>query len=142
MAITTAMCNSYKKELMEGKHNHLLSGGDAFKMALYTSAATLGKDTSAYSASNEASGVNYTGGGAALTNIDPALDGDAAHTQFQDVVWANSSITARGCLIYNVTAGGNSVSAHDFGQDFISSAGDFTVVMPTNDGTTGLLRFV
>lgn len=142
MAITTAMTNSYKRELMEAKHNHLLVGGNLFKMALYTDAATLNKDTTAYTAANEASGINYTGGGVDLVNIDPALDVDAAHTQFQNAVWANSSISARGCLIYNSTAGGNSVSAHDFGQIFISDAGDFTVVMPTNDGTTGLLRLV
>jgi len=145
MPITTAMCNSYKKELMEAQHNHLLAGGHLFKMALYLNpVAEMGAGTTQYTNVDEASGTNYTGGGADLTNIDPALDGAAAHTQFQNAVWANSSISASGCMIWNTNIGGNgqSVSLHDFGQTFISDAGDFTVVMPTNDGTTGLLRLV
>lgn len=140
MAITTAVCNSFKKELLEGVHNFLLTGGDAFKVALYTSAATLSKSTTVYSATNEASGTGYTAGGAALTRINPALSGDSAVVDFADYTWSTSTITARGMLIYNSTDSNKAVSAHDFGSDKSSSGGDFTIQFPAAAAGTAIVE--
>lgn len=141
MAITTAMCTSFKVELLKAIHNFLLTGGDSFKLALYVAAATLGASTTAYSATNEASGTNYTATGAVLTRVDPTSSGTTAFTDFADLVFSNVTITARGCLIYNDTeAGDPAVSAHDFGADKTATAGDFTCQFPTADATNAILR--
>ncbi len=117
MAITTAMCTSFKSELLQGIHNfHNGSGGgtttttgtgNTFKIALFTSSATLSASTTAYATTNEVSGTGYTAGGNTLTNVDPTTSGTTALTDFADTTWSSSSITARGCLIYNssTTAG-------------------------------------
>ena len=99
MAITQAMCTSFKVELMTGTHNFTASSGNSFKLALYTSSATMSAATTAYSATNEASGTNYTAGGAALTNITPVSSGTTALADFADLTFSNATITARGCLI-------------------------------------------
>lgn len=138
MAISTAMCTSFKSELMQGIHNFLLTGGDAFKLALFVSAATLGASTAAYSATNEASGV--TAGGYALTRVDPTTSGTTAYTDFADLVISAVTTTARGCLIYNSTDSNKAVSTHDFGADKTSTAGDFTIQFPTPDATNAILR--
>ena len=141
MAITTAMCTSFKKELMEAKHNFLASGGNTFNLALYTSSATLGASTTAYSATNEVSGTGYTAKGAALTNVNPTTSGTTAFTDFADLTFSPSSITARGALIFNDTASGDpAVCALDFGADKTSSSGDFTIQFPTADASNAIIR--
>ena len=141
MAITQAMCTSFKQELMEAKHNFLASGGNTFKLALYTSSATLNATTTAYTATNEASGTGYTATGAALTNIDPTTSGTTAFTDFADLTFSTATITARGALIYNDTAAGDpSVIVLDFGADKTSTAGDFTISFPTADASNAIIR--
>jgi len=141
MAITQAMCTSFKKELMEAKHNFLLSGGDTFKIALYTSSATLSAATTAYSATNEVSGTNYSAAGNTLTRIDPSSSGTTGFTDFADTTWASSTITARGAVIYNDSASGDpSVIVLDFGADKSSSAGDFKIVFPVADASNAIIR--
>lgn len=140
MAITTAMATSFKVELLQAVHNFLLSGGDTFKLALFTSSATLGASTTAYSSTNEASGTNYSAGGSNLTRIDPTSSGTTAFTDFADLVFSNVTITARGCLIYNSTDSNKAVSAHDFGADKTATAGDMTIVFPTADASNAILR--
>lgn len=140
MAITTAMATSFKSELMQALHNFLLSGGNAFKLALYTSSATLSAATTAYSATNEASGTNYSAGGSSLTRIDPTTSGTTAYTDFADLVFSTVTITANGCLIYNSTNSNRAVSAHAFGGDVTATAGNLTIVFPTADATNAILR--
>ncbi len=141
MAITTAMCTSFKKELMEAKHNFLASGGNTFNLALYTSSASLGAGTTAYTTSNEVSGTGYTAKGAALTNINPTTSSTTAFTDFADLTFSSSSITARGALIFNDTASGDpAVCALDFGGDKTSSSGDFTIQFPTADASNAIIR--
>ena len=141
MAITTAMCTSFKQELMEAKHNFLASGGNTFNLALYTSSATLGAATTAYSATNEVSGTGYTAKGAALTNINPTTSGTTAFTDFADLTFSSSSITARGALIFNDSASGDpAVCALDFGADKTSSSGDFTIQFPAAAAGTAIIR--
>ena len=141
MAISTAMCTSFKKELMEAKHNFLASGGNTFNLALYTSSATLGAATTAYSATNEVSGTGYTAKGAALTNVNPTTSSTTAFTDFDDLTFSSSSITARGALIFNDTASGDpAVCSLDFGADKTSSSGDFTIQFPTADASNAIIR--
>lgn len=141
MAIATAMCTSFKKELLEAKHNFLASGGNSFKLALYTSSATLGAATTAYSSTNEASGTNYSAGGAALTNINPTSSGTTGFTDFADLTFSNATITANGALIYNDTASGDpAVCSLAFGGDKTSTAGDFTIQFPTADASNAIIR--
>lgn len=140
MAINTAVCNSFKEELCEGLHNFLATGGDSFKVALYTSSATLGDTTTAYSATNEVSGTGYTAGGGTLTRIDPTLDSGTAVIDFDDFVFSSSTITARGMLIYNSTNGNRAVSVHDFGSDHSSSGGNFTIAFPAATSSNAIVR--
>ena len=141
MAITQAMCTSFKKELLEAKHNFLNSGGSTFKIALYTSSATLSAATTAYSATNEVSGTNYTAAGNTLTRVDPSSSGTTGFTDFADTTWGSSTITARGAVIYNDTASGDpSVIVLNFGADKSSSAGDFTITFPTADASDAIIR--
>lgn len=140
MAISTAMCTSFKKELFEAVHNFLLSGGDAFKLALFVSAATLDAATTAYAATNEASGSGYTAGGAALTRVNPTSSGTTAFTDFADLTFSSVTITARGCLIYNSTDSDKAVSSHDFGSDKTATAGDFVITFPAADASNAILR--
>ena len=141
MAITTAMCTTFKKELLEAVHNFKNSGGSTFNLALYTSSASLGASTTAYTTSNEASGTGYTAKGAALTRIDPSNDGTTAITDFSDLTFSSSSITARGALIFNESASGDpAVCALDFGSDKTSNAGDFTIQFPPADASNAIIR--
>ena len=141
MAITQAMCTSFKKELLEGKHNFMLSGGDTFKIALYTSSASLAASTTAYTTSNEVSGTNYTAKGNTLTRIDPSSSGTTGFTDFADTTWSSSTITARGALIFNEdTSGDTSVIVLNFGADKTSTAGDFTIAFPTADASDAIIR--
>ena len=135
------MCTSFKKELLEAKHNFLLSGGNTFKIALYTSSATLSAATTAYSTTNEVSGTNYTAAGNTLTRIDPSSSGTTALTDFADTTWSSSTITARGAVIYNDTASGDpSVLVLNFGSDKASSSGDFTIAFPAADASNAIIR--
>lgn len=141
MAITTAMCTTFKKEILEAVHNFKNSGGSTFNLALYTSSATLGASTTAYTTSNETSGTGYTAKGAALTRVDPSNDGTTAITDFTDLTFSSSSITARGALIFNESASGDpAVCALDFGSDKTSNAGDFTIQFPTPDASNAIIR--
>jgi hypothetical protein len=140
MAITQAMCTSFKVELIQGMHNFNASGGDSFKIALYTSAATLGAGTTAYSAPNEVSGTGYTAGGNALTRVDPTSAGTTAFTDFADTPWSGASFTARGALIYNATDGNRAVCVLDFGSDKTVSDGTFTIQFPTPDASSAIIR--
>ena len=141
MAITQAMCTSFKKELLEAKHNFLASGGNSFKLALYTSSATMSAATTAYVTTNQATGTNYTAGGSALTNINPTSSGTTGFTDFADLTFGTATITARGCMIYNDTATGDpTVAVFDFGGDKTSTAGSFTISFPTANASAAVIR--
>jgi hypothetical protein len=135
------MCTSFKKELMEAKHNFLLSGGNTFKLAMYTNSASFDASTTAYTATNEVSGTGYSAGGGTLTRIDPSSSGTTAFTSFSDLTFSTATVTARGALIYNDTASGDpTVIVLDFGADKTSTAGDFTIQFPTADSSTAIIR--
>jgi hypothetical protein len=141
------MCTSFKKELLYGAHDFDASSGDTFKIALYTSSATMTAATTAYSATNEVSGTNYSSGGGALTPVDPTSSGTTALADFADETWSSATITARGSLIYNTTPNTTSISLTnpavvvlDFGADKTSTSGDFTVVFPTADSSNAIIR--
>tara|TARA_R110000765_G_scaffold339251_1_gene429399 strand:- start:259 stop:687 length:429 start_codon:yes stop_codon:yes gene_type:complete len=140
MAISQAMCTSFKQEILVGTHNFTASSGNSFKLALYTSSASLGAATAAYTASNEASGTNYTAAGAVLTSVTPTTAGTTAFCDFSDLTFSNVSITARGALIYNDTQSDKSVCVLDFGSDKTATAGDFTIVFPTADASNAIIR--
>ena len=135
------MCTSFKKELLEAKHNFLNSGGSTFNLALYDNNASFTAATTAYTASNEVSGTGYTAKGAALTRVDPSTSGTTALTDFSDLTFSTATITARGALIFNDSASGDpAVVVLDFGGDKTSTAGDFTVVFPTADASNAIIR--
>lgn len=141
MPITQALCTSFKVELMQGIHNFTASTGDAFKLALYTSAATLGASTTVYSSSNEvANSGSYTAGGGTLTNITPTSSGTTAFTDFNDISFTSATITARGALIYNSTDANRAVAVLDFGGDKVSTSGTFTIQFPTADASNAIIR--
>lgn len=140
MAITQAMATSFKQELLTGTHNFTNGTGDTFKIALFTSSATLGASTTAYSTSNEVSGTGYTAGGNTLTNVTPSTSGTTAFTDFADTTWSSATITARGALIYNSTDSDKAVVVLDFGSDKTSTAGDFTIQFPTADASNAIIR--
>ena len=141
MAITTAMCTTFKKELLQAVHNFKNTGGSTFNLALYTSSASLGAGTTAYTTSNEVSGTGYTAKGASLTRVDPSNDGTTAITDFSDLTFSSSTITARGALIFNDSASGDpAVCALDFGSDKSSSSGDFTIQFPAADASNAIIR--
>ena len=140
------MCTSFKKELLEGGHNFLLSGGDTFKIALYDNSASFTAATTDYTATNEVSNSGtYSAGGGTLTRIDPTSSGTTAFTDFADITFTSATITARGALIYNTTKGAgtgttNTVVVLDFGSDKTSTAGDFQIAFPTADATNAIIR--
>jgi hypothetical protein len=135
MAITTAICNSYKQELLEGVH----ALGDTYKIALFTDSATLDKATTAYSSTNEVSGAGYDAGGKSLTGFTSGLATDTAYITFDDPSWTSSTITARGCLIYNSSKSNKAVAVFDFGSNVVSVSGTFTIDFPTA-GASALIR--
>ena len=158
MAITQAMCTSFKKELLEGVHNFKNSGGSTFKLALFTSSATLGAATTAYATTNEVTGTNYTAGGVALGSVTLTLGDNSssvptAYLDFADSTWSTSTISsAMGALIYNSSLSGAStgstttaaaypaVAMFDFVTAKSSSAGDFTIQWPANDANNAAIR--
>ena len=144
MAITSAVCNSFKTEVLKAVHNFTASSRNTFNLALYTSSATLNKSTTAYSSSNEisnTSGSAYSAKGKALTSVTPALSTDTACCDFSDVSWTSASFTANGCLIFNDSASGDpAVCAIAFGGDKTVSSGTFTIQFPTADADNAILR--
>ena len=141
MAITQAMCTSFKKELMEAVHNFKNSGGSTFNIALYTNSASLHASTTAYTTSNEVSGTGYTAKGTSLTRVDPSTSGTTALTDFSDATFSSATITARGAMIFNDSASGDpAVCILDFGADKASTNGDFTVQFPAADASNAIIR--
>ena len=155
MAITQSMTTSFKAEILLAVHDFRDTGGDTFKLALYTSSATIDANTTAYTATNEATGTNYTAGGGTLTNggvtaSNTSASAGTGFTTFSDLTFTNATVTARGALIYNNTPSANgtanttltnaSVVALDFGADKTSTAGDFTIVFPAAANTTAIIR--
>ena len=144
MSITQAMCTSFKVELLKGVHNFTTSSGNTFNIALYTSSASLGAGTTAYTTSNEVSGTNYSAKGQALTNVTPTASGTTAITDFADEQFGTVTLTARGALIFNDSASGDpAVCVLDFGSDKSASSGDFTVVFPggsSPDSSNAIIR--
>ena len=144
MAITSAICNSFKTEILKAVHNFTASTVNTFNIALYTSSATLGAGTTAYSTSNEitnTSGSAYSAKGKALTSVTPVLDSTTAVCDFADISWTSASFTANGCLIFNDTATGDpAVCAVAFGGDKTVSSGTFTVQFPAAAATTAIVR--
>lgn len=141
MAISQAMCTSFKQELLTGTHDFTNSTGDSFKLALYTSSATLGESTTAYTTSNEvAASGSYAAGGGTLTNVTPTSSGTTAFTDFNDLSFTTATITARGALIYNDTDSDKAVAVLDFGGDKTSTAGTFTIQFPTADASNAIIR--
>mgnify|MGYP001260113710 CR=1 FL=1 len=144
MAITSAICNSFKTEILKAVHNFTASTGNTFNIALYTSSATLGAGTTAYADTNEitnSSGSAYSAKGKALTSVTPVLDSTTAVCDFADISWTSASFTANGCLIFNDTATGDpAVCAVAFGGDKTVSSGTFTVQFPAAAATTAIVR--
>ena len=148
MANTSAICSSFKQELLQGKHNFASSGGDTFKIALFDSDATLGAATTGYSTSEEitnTSGTAYAAGGETLTRTGVGLTGTTAFTDFSDVTFSSASFTANAALIYNTTTGTstgttNAVCAIAFGGDKTASNGTFKIEFPANDATAAIIR--
>lgn len=144
MAITQAMCSSFKQELFEAVHNFSAVGGDTFYLALYTSSANLDSTTTAYTTTGEVSnvGTNYPTGGSALTSLGVALSGTTAFLDFNDLTFPAVTLTARGCLIYNSSKADKAVAVFDFGSDKIATDGDFTVIFPAPTASTAVIRLV
>ena len=144
MAITSAVCNSFKQEILEAEHNFTASTGNTFNLALYTSSATLGASTTAYSSSNEitnTSGPSYSAKGKALTSLTPTLDSSTAVCDFSDVSWTSASFTANGCLIFNDSHSTDAaVCAIAFGGDKTVSSGTFTIQFPAAAASTAIIR--
>jgi hypothetical protein len=143
MAITSAVCNSFKAEVLQALHNFTASSGNAFKLALYTSSATLNKTTTAYATTNEianTAGSAYSAGGIALTSVTPALSSDTACCDFANVSFTSASFTANGCLIYNDTNADRAVCSIAFGGDKTVTNGTFTIEFPAADASNAILR--
>jgi len=141
MAITSAVCTSFKVELLKGVHNFTASSGDTFNLALYTSSASLGAATTAYTTSNEVSGSGYTAKGNALTSVTPVASSTTAVCDFSDTSFTSASFTARGCMIFNDSASGDPACVTiDFGSDKTVTSGTFTIQFPTADSSNAIIR--
>jgi len=155
VAITQSMTTSFKAEILLAVHDFRSTGGDTFKLAMYTSSATIDANTTAYTATNEASGTNYTAGGGTLTNggvtaSNTSTSAGTGYTTFSNLTFTNATVTARGALIYNTTPSANgtanttltnaAVAALDFGADKTSTAGDFTIIFPTASNSAAIIR--
>ena len=139
MAITSAVCDSFKAEQLGGSTVHDFST-DTFKMALYTDSATLGATTTAYTVSNEVSGTGYSAGGVALTSVSVTAASGGAYLDFADPSWTSATFTARGCLVYNSSKSNRAVFVLDFGSNKTVSSGTFTVILPTASLSDAVLR--
>lgn len=137
MAITQALCTSFKSELLGGTHD---LDTDVIKIALFTSSASLDATTTAYSTTNEVSGTNYTAGGNTLASATIATSGTTAYLDFADTTWSSATVTARGALIYNSSKSDKAIAVLDFGGDKTSTNGDFTIQFPTADASNAIIR--
>ena len=146
MAISQAMCTSFKAELLLGVHDFRNTSGDTFKIALYTSSASLGADTTAFTTSNEVSGTNYTSGGNALDKVStsfPNTSSSTAFMDFEDETFSNVTVSAQGCLIYNATNGNKAIAVIAFGGSGVSaSSGDLVIQFPAvgTNGASAIIR--
>jgi len=144
MTISSAICNTFKQEILVGTHNFTASSGDTFNIALYTSSASLGAGTTAYASTNEitnTAGSAYSAKGKAITSVTPALDGSTACCDFADISWTSASFTANGCLIFNDTVAGDpAVCVVAFGGDKTVSSGTFTIQFPAADASNAIVR--
>ena len=141
MAITSAICTSFKVEILKGVHNFTASTGNTFNLALYTSSATLGAGTTAYTTTEEITGTGYTAKGNALTSVTPVADGTTAVCGFADTSFTSATFVANGCLIFNDSATGDpAVCAVAFGGDKTVSSGTFTIQFPNAAATTAIVR--
>ena len=141
MAITQAVCTSFKQEILVETHDFTATTGDTFKLALYSSSASLGASTTAYSATNEVSNSGtYTAGGGSLTNVTPTTSGTTALCDFADISFTSATITARGALIYNSDDSNKAAVVLDFGGDKTSTSGTFTIQFPAADASNAILR--
>lgn len=141
MAITQAMCTSFKQALLDGEMDFSSDTSQTFKIALFTSSATLSAATTAYSTTNEVSGTGYTAGGNTLTiSTNPTTSGTTAYLSFSNTTWSAATLTARGALIYQSGGSNPAVAVLDFGADKTSTAGDFTIQFPTADASNAIIR--
>jgi hypothetical protein len=141
MAITQSLCTSFKVDLLSGTQNFVSGTGNTFKMALYTSSATLGATTTAYTTTNEITGTGYTAGGNTLAvSTSPTSSGTTAFLSFTDTSWTTATFTCRGALIYNSTNSNKAVAVFDFGSDKQVIGGTFTITFPTADSTSAVIR--
>ena len=143
MSIASAVCNSFKQEILVGTHNFTASSGNDFKLAMYTSSASLGAGTTAYASTNEISntaGSAYSAGGKTIVSVTPALDGSTAVCDFADISFTSASFTANGCLIYNDTQADKAVCVVAFGGDKTVSSGTFTIQFPAAGASTAIVR--
>ena len=142
MAITTnAICNSFKKELLEAKHDFTATTGSVFKLAMYNSSATLGKSTTSFTTGGEVSSpAGYTSGGKALVNTGTSVASSVAITSFSNLSFTNVTLTARGALIYNTSNSNTGVAVLDFGSDKTATAGTFTIQFPAFTTSAAILR--
>ena len=143
MAITSAICTSFKVELLKGVHNFTATTGNTFKIALYDSDATLGASTTAFTTSEEitnTSATAYTSGGATLTSVTPVASSTTALCDFADVSFSSATFTANGALIYNSSATNAAVAAIAFGSDKTATNGTFTIQFPAADASNAIIR--
>lgn len=146
MAISQAMCTSFKVELLKGVHDFTNGTGDTFKLALFRATAsivgTFGAGTTNYSemGADQASGTGYTAGGDTLTNVTPSASGTTAITDFNDLTFSTVTITTSGCLIYNNSAANAAVGVFSFGGDKTATAGDLTIIFPAADASNAVIR--
>lgn len=146
MAVIQAICTSFLSEMMSGLQDFDNPGGDTFKLALFRAqgsiVGTFGAGTTNYSqmGADEATGTNYSAGGAALTNVSPTISGTTVYVDFADLVFTNVTLTASGALIYNDTQGGAAVCVLNFGGDKTVTANDMTIMFPTADATNAIIR--
>jgi len=151
MAITSAICNSFKQEILVEGHN-FTNGTDSFKLALFTEDATLSKSTTAYTAPADgtadptntkevsSTSTGYTTGGNALTSTTPVLSGDTACCKFADTSFTSASFTARGCLIYNSTNSNKAVCSINFGANKTVTSGTFTIQFPAQTAGNAIIQ--
>ena len=141
MAITQAVANSFKGELLQGQHNFTAATGDVFKLALYTSAATLNSATTVYTSTNEVANTGqYVTGGGVLTNVSPVVSSGVAFIDFADISFTGVTLTAAGCLIYNTSSSNKAVMALDFGGGKSATSGTFTIQFPADTTSAAILR--
>jgi len=141
MAITQAVANSFKGQLLQGQHNFTLTTGNVFKLALYTSAATLSSATTVYTSTNEVVNTGqYVTGGGVLTNVSPVVSGGIAFIDFADISFTGVTLTAAGALIYNTSNTNAAVCVLDFGSDKTATSGTFTIQFPADTTAAAILR--